>query len=375
MKADDSPRTRPARRNISDVGRLLHPVNVRSGVLAGIFILLCLYALKSASAFLVPVVLACLLNALFAPAVRGLNVLWIPRPLGAAILLVAILGTVTYGGYRLSGPAAAWLAKVPESLELIELRLRGVKKSVAEVSKTSEQVDRITSLGVEEKTQKVEVKKPGLGQFVLGQTQEFLIGAGVTFGLLYFLLASGDLFLRKLVAALPRLEEKKLAVEIFHRIEHHISRYLFTITLINSIFGTAVGAGLFMIGIPNPVLFGVMAALLNFIPYVGAVVGITTVTLAAALMTEETSKILLAPALYWGLNLLEEYVLRPIVMGRRFTLNPVVIFVWVIFWGWMWGIVGALMAVPLLAIFKIICEHVESLAPIGEFLSNEGAKA
>ncbi|MGH7845195.1 MAG: AI-2E family transporter [Candidatus Binatia bacterium] len=373
MKADIPTKTRETdspRRNRIELGRLLHPIDVRSRALLGILILVSLYMLKIASTFFAPVVLAFLLQSVFAPVVRALSRLWIPRPVGAAMVLIAVLGSASYAIYRLSTPAAAWMAKVPESLELVELKLRGLKKSVEDVSKTGEQVDKITNLGSEDKTQKVEVKKPGMGQFVLSQTQEFLVAAGVMFGLLYFLLASGDLFLRKLVAVLPRFEDKKLAVEISHQIEHDISRYLFTITVINCIFGAAVGFGLFLLGLPNPVLFGIIAGFLNFVPYVGAIVGMATVTLVAALMTEDLTTILLAPGLYWGLNLCEEYILRPVIMSRRLTLNPVVIFIWLIFWGWMWGIVGALMAVPMLAVFKIICEHLEPLAPVGEFLNS-----
>jgi predicted PurR-regulated permease PerM len=374
VKADIPATTRKEaaspRRNRIQVGRLLQPIDVRSRVLIGILILLSLFMLKLASTIFVPIVLALLLQAVFAPVVRALSRVWIPQPVSAAVILIAVLGSVGYAIYALSAPAAAWMAKVPESLELVELKLRGLKKSVEDVSKTGEQVDKITNLGAEEKTQKVEVKKPGVGQFVLSQTQEFLVAAGVTFGLLYFLLASGDLFLRKLVNVLPRFEDKKLAVEISHQIEHDISRYLFTITFINCIFGAAVGFGLFLLGLPNPVLFGVMAGFLNFVPYVGAIMGMVTVTLAAALMTEDMTTILLAPGLYWGLNLCEEYILRPVIMSHRLTLNPVVIFIWLIFWGWMWGIAGALMAVPMLAVFKIICEHLEPLAPVGEFLNS-----
>ena len=374
MKADIPAKTRKEadspRRNRVELSRLLQPIDVRSRALLGILILLSLYMLKIASTFFVPVVLAFLLQAVFAPVVRALSRLWIPRPVGAAMVLIAILGSVGYAIYALSAPAAAWMAKMPESLELVELKLRGLKKSVADVSKTSEQVDRITTLGTEEKAQKVEVKKPGVGQLVFSQTQEFLVAAGVMFGLLYFLLASGDLFLRKLVTVLPRFEDKKLAVEISHQIEHDISRYLFTITFINCIFGTAVGFALFLLGLPNPVLFGIMAGFLNFVPYVGAIVGMATVALAAALMTEDMTTILLAPGVYWALNLCEEYILRPVIMSRRLTLNPVIIFIWLIFWGWIWGIAGALMAVPVLAVFKIICEHLEPLAPVGEFLNS-----
>jgi predicted PurR-regulated permease PerM len=181
-------------------------------------------------------------------------------------------------------------------------------------------------------------------------------------------LASGDLFLRKLVAVLPRFEDKKAAVEISHQIERDISTYLFAITLVNAVFGLAIATAMFFLGMPNPVLWGVMAGLLHFIPFLGAIIGISVVTLVAAVTLDGIGAILLVPAVYLCLNILEEYIVLPLFVGRRLMLNPVVVFVWLIFWGWLWSVPGALMAVPLLAIVKIICDHVEPLAPLAEFI-------
>jgi predicted PurR-regulated permease PerM len=181
-------------------------------------------------------------------------------------------------------------------------------------------------------------------------------------------MASGDLFLRKLVTVLPRWSEKKTAVKISRQIEHDISTYLFAITVVNAVFGLAVGAAMFFLGMPNPLLWGAMAGTLHFIPFLGAVVGISIVTLVAAITLDGLGAILLVPAAYFSLNILEEYVVLPLVIGRRLLLNPVVVLVWLIFWGWLWSVPGALMAVPLLAIVKIICDRVESLAVLAEFI-------
>jgi predicted PurR-regulated permease PerM len=168
---------------------------------------------------------------------------------------------------------------------------------------------------------------------------------------------------------LPRFEDKKTAVEISRQIEHDISRYLFSICMINAFFGMAIGIAMFLLGMPNPLLWGVMAGLLHFIPFLGALVGIIIVTLVAAITLDGAGAILLVPATYFGLNIIEEYVAIPFVLGRRLMLNPVVLFVWLIFWGWLWSIPGALMAVPLLAIMKIVCDHVEPLGALGEFIA------
>ena len=365
--ADETDERRP---NIVETANFLEPVHVRSFTLTGIFLLLALYALKIGSDFFVPVILAFLLSFLFAPVVRILHRLYIPLSLGAALVLFGLIGVLTFGIYQLAAPASGWMAKLPKAAAQLEYRLSNLKQTFREFSKASREVERITKFDTAGTAQQVEVKKSSVGEILLGQTQGFLVSGGVMFVLLFFLLASGDMFLRKLVTVLPRFENKKLAVEISRQIEHDISRYLLIVTLINAVFGSAVGLSMYFIGLPNALLWGVMAGLLHFIPFLGAIVGICVVTLVALVTMDQLTSILLVPSAYLGLNLLEEYLFFPFLIGRRLLLNPVVIFIWLIFWGWLWGIPGALMAVPLLAIFKIVCDHIEPLAAVAEFLGH-----
>ncbi len=125
---------------------------------------------------------------------------------------------------------------------------------------------------------------------------------------------------------------------------------------------------MFFLGLPNPVLWGVMAGLLHYVPFLGALVGISIVTLVALVTLESTSTILLVPTIYFALNLLEEYVVLPVVIGRRLMLNSVIVLLWLVFWAWLWGVPGALMAVPLLAIVKIVADHLDPLASLAEFI-------
>jgi predicted PurR-regulated permease PerM len=368
-KSEDRGRHRRASRpNIHELGEALKPLNIRSFALGGTFLLLTVYSLKIGSTFFIPVVLALLLNFLFASVIRALSRLYIPAPLGAALVLFALLGSLAFGIYQLALPARDWMAKLPQTVRQVERKLKDVKQSVQEVTKATQEVDRLTSLNTGEKTQQVEVRKSTLGESLLGPTQEFLVGAGLVFILLFFFLASGDLFLRKLVSVLPTFRDKKLAVEISHQIEHDISTYLLAITMINVFFGAAVGVSMYLLGMPNPLLWGVMAGFLHFIPFLGAMIGITIVTMVAVVTLDSMTTTLLVPVSYLSLNLLEEYVVLPLVMGRRLMLNPVVVLLWAIFWGWLWGVPGALMAVPLLAILKIVCDHVEPLSAVAEFL-------
>ena len=354
--------------DISELPDAVTSLHIRSIALTGIFLLLVLYTLKLASTFFIPVVLALLLSFLFASTIRTLQAFWIPAPLGAVLVVGCLVGAVAFGVYRLALPARDWMSKLPEAARQIESKLKDFKQSVREVTKAGQEVDRLTTLGTGEKAQKVEVRKPSLGESLLAPTQDFLIGAGIVLVLLFFLLASGDVFLRKLVGVLPRFEDKRAAVEISRQIERDISTYLFSITLVNVLFGLSVSVAMYFLGMPNPLLWGAMAGLLHFIPFLGGVVGISVVTIVAAVAFDGIGAILLVPTAYFSLNMLWEYIVLPFVMGRRLMLNPVVVFVWLIFWGWLWSVPGALMAVPLLAIVKIICDHVEPLAALAEFI-------
>jgi predicted PurR-regulated permease PerM len=354
--------------DISELPKAITSLHIRSIALTGVFVLLTLYTLKLASAFFIPVVLAMLLSVLFASTIRTLHRFWVPPPLGAVIVVGCLVGAVGFGIYRLALPARDWMGKLPEAARQTETKLKGFKQSVREMTKAGQEVDRLTQFDTGEKTQKVEVRKPSLGESLLEPTQDFLVGAGIVLVMLFFLLASGDLFLRKLVTVLPRFENKKAAVEISHQIEQDISTYLLAITVVNALFGLTVATAMYFLGMPNPLLWGVMAGFLHFIPFLGAVIGISVVTLVAAVTLDGIGAILLVPTAYFSLNIIEEYIVLPLVMGRRLMLNPVVVLVWLIFWTWLWGIPGALMAVPLLAIVKIICDYVEPLSAFAEFI-------
>jgi predicted PurR-regulated permease PerM len=348
--------------------RLAQSQGVRSFALTGLFVLACFYTFYFAREFFLPVVLALLLNFLLSPVVRGLARVHIPEFLGAALVLIALLGGIAFLGYEFSGPVNDWIQRAPEIASKLQKQVRGWTKPVQEVSKVSEQVGKMTNNEGAAAPRQVELKPPGLVDRLLTQTWTVLFQLVVLLILLYFLLASGDLFLRKLIKVLPRFQEKRAAVEIANEIESSISRYLFTVALINLALGAAASLAFWLIGLPTPSLWGLMGGLLNFIPYLGALTTIVIVTIVATATIPNVGHALLAPLAYLALGTLEANLFTPWVMGRRLTLNPVMIFVSLILWGWIWGIAGALLAVPILTVLKIICDRVEPLAAIGEFL-------
>jgi predicted PurR-regulated permease PerM len=189
--------------------------------------------------------------------------------------------------------------------------------------------------------------------------------------LLLFLLSSGDLFYAKIVRAMPTFSDKKKALGIALDIERVLSRYLGTITLINAGLGICVGVALWAIGIPNPILWGVLAGVLNFIPYVGSLLGVALVGTIALGTLPTLSHALLAPLAYFALTTIEGQFVTPVLVGRRLALNPVTLFLGIAFWGWLWGVVGMLFAVPLMVAVKIFCSHIDGLATVSDFLSTE----
>jgi len=238
------------------------------------------------------------------------------------------------------------------------------------MSKATQQVEKITQVGAGQEPRRVEVQTETLGERMFSQATEIVAGGVIMFILLFFLLASGDLFLRKLIRVLPSLADKKRAVEIARQIEQDVSTYLATITVINIALGLAVWGLMTWIGVPNPLLWGVLALVTNYIPYVGAILMIAVLAMVGFLTFDNTTQALMAPGAFVGLNLLESYLVTPMVLGHRLTLNPVVIFLGLTFWGWLWGITGALLAVPIMVVLKIICDHSEPLRSIGEFLGD-----
>jgi len=344
------------------------PIDVRSMVLTGLFVLAIFYTLYFARSFLLPLVLAVLFSFLLAPVVRAMGRIGIPTAVAAAIVLALLFGAAGYAGYRLVTPATAWLATAPETLRRLESKVRLLRKPVEQVTKAAEQVESMTTVEGDAKVQTVEVKNERLSGTLFAQTQGFFTGALVMLILLYFLLASGDLFLRKLVRVLPTLGDRKIAVDIARQIEDQISTYLVSVTLINAALGVTVAVAMYLIGMPNPFLWGVMVAVFNFVPYVGPLASLIVLTLVGVMSFDSLTWGLVPPGIYFCIDTIESNFVTPSLLGRRLALNPVVIFIGITFWAWLWGIGGALLAVPMLATFKILCDEIKPLAPIGEFL-------
>lgn len=345
---------------------------VRTGALLVIAVFSTLVVLYITRAVLFPIVLALLLNLLLSPLVRFLKRFWLPEAIGAAVLVAALLVLTVGSGALLLTPAARWLDRAPASFREVEFKLRSVRESVERIGEATKQVDEMTEMAESGGDQPipVEVRQPGLSNTILNTSGNLIAGVTVTTVLLYFLLASGDRFLTRFVEMMPTWKDKRAIVQMARNVQRGMSIYLLTTTAINAGLGVAIGFAMWACGLPNPALWGVMAALLNYLPFIGALVGTAVVGLVGLLEYETATQALLPPILYIVLNALEANFVTPTLVGRSVSLNPVMVFLSLVIWGWMWGVGGAIIAVPLLAVTKIYCDSFESLQPVGRLLGD-----
>jgi predicted PurR-regulated permease PerM len=364
----------PAEPGDPDLGRLGQALgdraDVRTVILACLLVLAVFYTLRFARAFLLPIVLAVLLDFLLSPVVRGMKKAKIPVPVGAALVVFGLVAVVGIGSWQLAAPAAEYMRRGPESMARIREKLAPLRAPMEQVTEAAEQVEDATQMGGEPRTPQVEVAGPSLTKQIFGGTTAVLSAATIVVFLTFFLLAAGDLFLTKLVTVLPQFKDKKKAVMIARQTEEQISVFMVMSTLIGLGVGTVTGIACAVVGLPSPVLWGVVAWLLNYIPYIGAFFTMALLGLAGLLTFDSVSQALILPAFFFVVNLLEGNLITPMVMGRSLRMNTVAVFVGLMFWWYIWGIAGAIMAVPMLAAIKIMCDHIEPLAPVGEFLGD-----
>ena len=357
--------------DLTKTGHTLAKPSARSAALTVLAVLSVLYTLYFARPFLVPIAFALLLNLLLSPPLRGLVRLGLRPTIGAALIVLALIGTLVGAGYALADPVQRWAAAAPAALSRAESKLRALIGPVATVSRTAEQVERAAGSigGSSGATESVIVRsEQSLASRLVDNAESLVVSFLEVIILLFFLLAGGDLFLQKLIKVLPQLGDRLKAVEVARATEAAVSAYLSTAFLIYLAEAIVVGVILWALGMPSPVLWALMIVVLEFVPYLGAAVLVTVLTIAGLTAFDSLGRALLIPASFLAVNLIQANIVWPMLLGHRLTLNPVAIFVGLTFFFWIWGVPGAFLAVPLLATFKILCDHVASLAAVGEFL-------
>jgi predicted PurR-regulated permease PerM len=342
-------------------GRMPLPTDPHTIFLGGLFFLAVMAALYLAASLVLPVVLAIVLKLLLQPLVRVLDNIGVPRSLGALAAVVLVM--LVLGGLvsALSGPATDWARRLPEALPKLENEVAILRGPIGMARAT---LGQLRNLG----SGSGEMPHATLLSAVFSGTASVAAGMITTLVVLFYLLVNGETFLRRAVEILPRFAEKRQAVEISMHIERNISAYLITVMLINVVVGLLTAAVMWATGVSNPLLWGVIAFLVNFVPILGPVVGMAVFLMASVLTFGVTWWAVLPVGLYFGIHVLEGEFLTPMVLAKRFTINPVAVILALMFWYWMWGVPGAILAFPMLAIAKAICDNLLPLRALGHLL-------
>lgn len=336
----------------------------------GLFLIVAGWVVSRAPAIVNPILLAILLNYLFSPVVRKLRRWRIPGAVSAAVILVLLFAGVGAATVALARPAAEWIERIPESRARLRELTRAVQKRVKPVMEAATEVQEAARemQGSPRRTQEVKVAEATLVRRIADHATAVLGGALMTFFLALLLLAPGDVFQQKLLELLPTTRTREQLQRISDQVEQQVSRYLGSVVLVNAGIGVVTGMAMGLAGLPNPALWGVLAGVLNFVPYLGAVATVAAIALASLITFDDLARAAVPPLVFLGINLLEANLVSPKLVERWLKLNAVAAFLGVIVLWTLLGIPGALMAVPILVVVKVICDHVESLRGIGTFL-------
>jgi predicted PurR-regulated permease PerM len=383
--------------------------NIGQVCLVSLTLLAVLYTLYFGAAIILPFVLALVLALVLGPAMRVLNDrLRIPKMVAALMLILVLFGVIGATGFAISVPASGWISKAPQSVPALLEKLSFLREPIRLVQHGIKQVQDLMGQGGDSEQERtggssqnagsesrnameqpggpgpstMTVQQPpdltgilGIGSSILQGGRAFL-GQGFTLVLLlFFYLSWGDSLLRSFVEILPRFDEKRRAVTIVTEIEKNISRYLITISVMNLVVGMLAGLAVWLLGMPDPLLFGTVAFLLNYVPIIGPVIGVVIFFFVGVFTFSTIWQALIPAGVYLAIHVLEGETITPMLLARRFTLNPVMVISSLMFWDYLWGIPGALLSTPLLAVTKIVCDHIETLEPIGHLLGGNSAKA
>ena len=372
---DVSPVSAPPTQTDSDAAALEQsemplPTDPKSIFLGGLFTLAVLAACSVAQAIIVPVVMAVFLKLLLQPLIRILTRWRVPRVV-AALAGLFLLATALLGlGVALSVPAASWGKTISEGFPRLEQRLKPLQGPISGLQEFLTKAQQAAG-GAGKNAQPIAIERIGLLDLLFSGTRAALEGMITTGVVLFFMMLQGDTFLRRGVEILPNFEHKRRAVEISQQVESDISLYLFTIISMNAVVGIAVGTAMWLCGMGDPVLFGAVAFILNFVPILGPISGVALFVLAGFMRFDEIGAALLPGAIYLGIHVLEGELVTPSLLARRFTINPVAVILSLVFWYWMWGVPGAVLAMPMLAITKIFCDRIRPLKAFGHFLEGD----
>jgi len=359
--------------NIGADAELVHELRWVRRLLTGLLLIVATYIGVVGASVFIPVVLAILLSLILAPAVRALCRLRLPRSVAAAAVVAAM---IAFAGALLAGlasPARDWIARVPKTLDRISQTAHDLLRRPLQAAAQANQAwsDLTHAPSSAQPVRVVDTAAPGALWQVISATPGILISAIATLLLVYFFLRYADVILLKSVQLAPQWRLKRDIVEATRDAQHELSRYMLTIGTINLILGAAIAAVLWLLDVPNPVLWGGVAAVFNFAPYVGPLLMLIVLTVVGFSEAQSLLVALTVPGIFLLLHIAESWLFTPLLIGRRFALDPVVTFVTLLALGAIWGVAGLLIAMPVLTCVKIVAERVPQLHALAQLLSRD----
>ena len=340
----------------------------------GIFLIVSFSAIAAGRDFLMPVTMAVLLFFVFTPLRRLAERRGVPDAVTAAGVTLSILLTVAVIAYAASGPISRAMGNMPIISAQLEQKFDNVRDSLSDLRDAARQIDEVQHAPSGE-DERPAIRVEQQGQTTLGmvvQMAPLLIGQVLfTLILLFFLIASGDLLYLKIVQSFDRMRDKRGAYLALRQIEDSLGNYLGAITIINAGLGLAVGLTMWAWGMPGPLLFGIGAFVLNFIPYLGAILGVTMSAIVALVVMPGLFWPAMVAGSYLMLTSLEGQIITPYFVSRRLQMNTVVVFLAVALWAWLWSVIGMIIAVPVLVVMRVQCDHVPGWEKFGNFLAGD----
>jgi len=372
----------PSRSRRDEPFRVHMPVDVRSASLTIIALGVVVAMLQLAQEVIIPFVVSGLLFYALDPIVDWMQRWKLPRAIGAAAVLLVALGGVGVGAYAISDDVMAVVERLPEGVRKLRgemhkpstqpTTLDSVQETARELDKAAAEVS--TPYSTPKGVMRVQIEEPPLrassylwygSMGALAITGQAVMVAFLT----YFLLVANDLFKRKLVKHIgPTLAKKKVTVQILDEISTQIERFLLVQMATSAIVGIVTALALWGLGLQQPVVWGVAAGVLNTIPYFGPIIVTAGLAVVGFLQFGTIEMTLVVASVALVITSLEGWLLTPILLGRVGSLNHIAIFASLLFWSWLWGVWGMLLAVPMLMAAKAVCDHVEELQPVADFL-------
>lgn len=353
----------------SSAGAASDNVRIIKRILLALLFFVVLGVFYFAQTVLIPLTLALLLSFVLSPLVGLLQRWHLPRALGSILILAAVVAAIAFGVTMLAQPARDWVAHAPRNIQAIERSFESVRGSIHAAQVATKEIELLARPPTTSASTVVN-SQPSLLTSMATSTPRALMAIAEVLLLVYFFLSSGNGFLRRMVEIAPGMSEKKMVVHIAREVQEEMSRYLMTVSAINLALGAATAVCMAVLGVPNPLLWGAVATVFNFAPYVGPAMTGIGLLLAASATFDSLGHALAVPGVFLTLTITEGQLITPTIIGQRLSLDPAVVFVWLLLWGALWGIVGILLAGPLIACLRIICQHVDALKPVGVLIGN-----